>query len=178
MEKIPQFKSLEEEREYWGSQSALAKGQRGRVYRPKPGEKHSSFLSVRLTGKEITDIRDLAAKLGIGPSTLARRILLSVIEHATGRGKKMTLEEVGEELVRILPSDVLGQIEDLAKATAVGDVENPAFLIIDAANMKRFETLLTQLFRNVLYLPTARVVNPGSKEYEQVKELIDTAPSR
>ncbi|MBA7660932.1 hypothetical protein ES703_68938 [subsurface metagenome] len=79
--KIPEFKSLEEEREYWEAHGPLAKGHKGRIHRPKPNQKRSSFLSIRLTGEELTRLRDMAAKLGTGPSTYARQVLKLAIEQ-------------------------------------------------------------------------------------------------
>ncbi len=79
--KIPEFKSLEEEREYWEAHGPLAKGHKGRIHRPKPDQKRSSFLSIRLTGEELTRLRDMAAKLGTGPSTYARQVLKLAIEQ-------------------------------------------------------------------------------------------------
>ena len=78
---IPEFKSLEEEREYWEARGPLAEGHRGTIHRPKPGEKHSSFLAVRMTGEEIDRLREAAARYGVGTSTFARIILRYVIEN-------------------------------------------------------------------------------------------------
>ena len=79
--KIPKFKSLEEEREYWEARGPLAEGHKGRISKPKPGQKRSSFLSIRLTGEELTQLRDMAAKFGMGPSTYARQVLRLTIEQ-------------------------------------------------------------------------------------------------
>jgi len=87
---IPEFKTLKEEREYWESRSSLEKGH---IHRPKPGEKHSSFLAVRMTGEEIDRLRELAAKKGIGPSTYARMLLTSAIENG-GKPDITTLTEI------------------------------------------------------------------------------------
>lgn len=81
--KIPEFQSLEEEREYWEARGPLAEGHKGRISKPKPSQKRSSFLSIRLTGEEVTQLRDMAAKLGIGPSTYARQVLRLAIEQKT-----------------------------------------------------------------------------------------------
>ena len=78
---IPQFSSLEEEKAYWEARGPLAEGRRGRTNRPGPSQRRSSFLAVRLTGEELTRLRDIAANQGIGTSTFARLVLTSVIEH-------------------------------------------------------------------------------------------------
>ena len=79
--KIPEFKSLDEEREYWEAHGPLAEGHKGRINRPKPEQKRSSFLSIRLTGEELTQLRDMAAEFGMGPSTYARQVLKLGIEQ-------------------------------------------------------------------------------------------------
>ena len=63
----PRFSSLEEEDEYWKTHSPLDEGYKGEVQKSK--QKRSSFLSIRLTGEEITKLRNVAAKFGMGPST-------------------------------------------------------------------------------------------------------------
>ena len=79
--KIQEFKSIDEEREYWEARGPLAEAHKGRINRPKPGQKRSPFLSIRLTGEELTQLRDIAAKLGVGPSTYVRQILKLAIEQ-------------------------------------------------------------------------------------------------
>ena len=79
--RIPEFKSLEEEKEYWEARGPLAEGHEGRINKPRPRQKRSSFLAVRLTGEELACLRDLAAKQGLGPSTFARIVLTSAIEQ-------------------------------------------------------------------------------------------------
>jgi len=75
----PRFSSVEEEDEYWKTHSPLDEGYEGEVQKSK--QKRSSFLSVRLTGKELTQLRDMAAEFGIGPSTYARQVLSLAIEQ-------------------------------------------------------------------------------------------------
>lgn len=75
----PRFSSLEEEEEYWKTHSPLLEGYEGDVQKAK--RKRSSFLSVRLNGEELTQLRDMAAKFGMGPSTYARQILELMIER-------------------------------------------------------------------------------------------------
>ena len=90
---IPEFKTLEEEREYWESRGPLAPGHKGTINRPRPKQQLKSFLAVRMTGEEITRLRDLAAKKGLGPSTYARILLTSAIEQG-GQPDIATLTEI------------------------------------------------------------------------------------
>jgi hypothetical protein len=100
-EKIPEFKTLEEEREYWEARGPLAPGNRGRIHKPVPGQKHSSFLAVRMTGTEITKLRDIAAKRGLGISTYARILLTEAIEKQTAP-EAVTLNEIKDMLENLL----------------------------------------------------------------------------
>src|SRR3989304_9780388 len=104
--RIPEFKTLEEEREYWEARGPLGEGKKGRVNRPSPGQKRSSFLAVRLTGEELTRLRDIAAKQGLGPSTFARLVLASAIEHESKLPKLITLDELRDAVARNLPQSV------------------------------------------------------------------------
>ena len=98
---IPEFKSLEEEREYWEARGPLADGRRGKIN--KPGQRRSSFLAVRLTGEELTHLRDMAAKQGLGPSTFARLILTRAIENESRLPKVVTSDELRNLLDEHLP---------------------------------------------------------------------------
>ena len=75
---IPEFKTLEEEKEYWEKHGPLADGYHGKISKPDIGKKRSSMLAVRLTGEELTKLRDVAAKHGVGPSTFARIVLFLI----------------------------------------------------------------------------------------------------
>ena len=100
---IPVFKSLEEEREYWEARGPLAEGHRGKINRPEPRQRRSSFLAVRLTGEELTRLRDTAAKQGLGPSTFARLVLTRAIENGSHVPKVVTSDEIKELLDEHLP---------------------------------------------------------------------------
>lgn len=79
--KTQEFKTLEEEKQYWEARGPLAGEHKGTINISKNKQKRSSFLAVRLTGEELTRLRDVAAKQGLGPSTFARIVLTSAIER-------------------------------------------------------------------------------------------------
>src|SRR3990170_4853612 len=118
---IPEFQSLEEEREYWEARGPLAEGHKGRINKPKPGQKRSSFLAVRLTGDELTRLRDIAAKQGLGPSTFARIVLASAIEQQSKVPKRITVEQLKNALEENLPQPVKEKAEDLVKDISIGN---------------------------------------------------------
>jgi hypothetical protein len=99
---IPTFQSLEEEKEYWEARGPFAKGRKGKINKPVAKDKRSSFLAVRLSGAELTRLRDVAAKEGLGSSTFARKVLLEAI----GRGEARAVTR--EELERVLEAALEG----------------------------------------------------------------------
>jgi antitoxin component of RelBE/YafQ-DinJ toxin-antitoxin module len=104
-EKIPEFKTLQEERDYWDARGPLAPGARGRWSKPVPVQKRNSFLAVRMTGKEIDKLHAMAAKQGVGPSTFARMLLTKAIEEQTEPEVTLTeLKEMVESLLERTPA--------------------------------------------------------------------------
>ena len=70
----PKFSSADEEAEYWGKHSPLAEGYEGEVQQRR--QTRSSYLALRLSGEELQQLRDAAQRVGIGPTTLARNLIL------------------------------------------------------------------------------------------------------
>ena len=107
-DRIPEFKTLEEEREYWEARSGLAPGHKGRWSNPRGSwserkSKLSSYLVVRLTGEEITKLRDIAVKKGLGTSTYARTVLTGVIEQEN-KTQVVTLDDVKQAAEHFITS--------------------------------------------------------------------------
>ena len=80
--RVPRFKSLEEEAEFWDSHSPLdypdywKEGKRVKVGRPL-----GHILGVRLDARVIGELSTLAQSKGIGPSTLARIWLMERLDE-------------------------------------------------------------------------------------------------
>lgn len=173
---IPKFQSLEEEREYWEARGSLAEGHKGRVNRPKSGQKRSSFLAVRLTGEELTRLRDMAVRQGLGPSTFARLVLLSAIE-SQNQTKAVTLDQLIGLFEGILPNEVKEKGRTLFKNVALGDPNNPSMLIVDGKQQKEFEKFTVLCLKTILASMGIRLIVPESKTYEKVRELVTENPS-
>ena len=150
----------------------LAEGQKGRVNKAKAGQKRSSFLAVRLTGEELTRLRDIAAKQGLGPSTFARLILMSTIGRGSKLPKFITLDELRDTLVENLPQSVKEKAEALSREMAIGELDSPSFLIIDASQMKKSEELMWSLFAALLSMVGVQVLTPKDKRYEEVRGVV------
>jgi len=80
-DKAPAFQTAEEEKKYWESRGPLAEGHRGKWNKPSPKQTRASFLTVRLTGEELTLLRDVAAKSYLSPSTFARMAIMSAVNE-------------------------------------------------------------------------------------------------
>ncbi len=146
--RVPTFASLEEERAYWDARSPLAPGKRGRLHRPEPAQKHSSFLAVRMTGKQLTELRDMASKASVGPSTYARLILTAAIEQRKAAPKRLTVEELKQLMQDAIPKDK--RTQTLFENVAIGGPENPAALLIDASQAQELGEVFLKIIVNLL----------------------------
>ena len=75
---VPKFSSIEEEDRFWQSHSPLMEDYEGKVQKRK--QNRASFLSIRLTGEELAQLRETAAHYGLAPSTYARQLLIQGME--------------------------------------------------------------------------------------------------
>ncbi len=172
--KIPKFESLEEEREYWEARGPLSDGHKGRISKPTAGQKRSSFLAVRLTGEELTQLRDRAAKHGVGPSTFARIVLTSAIEHENKLPDSMSLNQLLEMLENSLPQSVKHEAETLTKNVVIGYPNDPALVLIDESNIKDATKLALLFIKALLALTGKKVITPEDETYKKVKSIIDS----
>lgn len=170
--KALEFQSLEEEKEYWETRGPLADGHKGRLSKPVAGQKRSSVLAVRLTGEELTKLRDVAAKRGLGPSTFARIVLTSVTEHEGELPQVITVDELKTAFANSMTQAVKDKAEIFAKKVAIGDPDDPSLLLIDGGQMKDTEELGMDFLRVLLSMVGVQLVTPGEAKYEDMKKLI------
>ena len=82
MNKVPRFKSLEEEAEFWDKHSPLEfEDEWVEVKRVKVARPLSHILAVRLDARTIDRLAEVGRAKGLGPSTLARMWLLERLEQ-------------------------------------------------------------------------------------------------
>ncbi len=79
--KIPRFKSLEEEAEFWDTHDTTEFEDEFVEVRVKVARPLTHILAVRLDAKTIDRLATVGRKKGIGPSTLARMWLLERLER-------------------------------------------------------------------------------------------------
>jgi hypothetical protein len=95
----PRFASVEEEEKYWQEHSPLAEGYEGTVQRKR--QTRTSYLALRLSGEELEQLRDAAQRAGIGPTTLARNLIIRGLKANKDLLSRVTaLEQKAESLSR------------------------------------------------------------------------------
>lgn len=174
---IPEFQSLEEEREYWEARGPLAEGHEGKINKPRPRQKRSSFLAVRLTGEELTRVRDIAAKQGLGPSTFARLVLTEAIERKGSLPKAITSDELMSTLADNLSQADKDQFESFLKDIAIGDPDNPALLIF-SGQRRTWEEYTALFLQRLLALLGVKVITPKNENYEKVRKIVKHEPRK
>lgn len=152
----PKFGSIEEEDKYWETHSPLDEGLEGEVQTTE--QKRSSFLSVRMTGDELSQLRDEAAKLGIGPSTYARLVLT----HAITRRSESA-------------QDTFGFIDNNNWEHARNIGANSIY-IMNADDINMPYDIANTMFRMICNTWKCRVVTPNDDAYQIVKPLVATLP--
>jgi hypothetical protein len=169
----------QEEREYWEARGPLSKGARGKLSQPVPNENRSSFLSVRLSGKEITQLRNLSQKSGLGPSTFARQVLVSLVEKAETRQnnqdkseiKNINIDESCDQMMKVAPQSFRAQIASLLAPTAESELNNKTTITLDKSQFReimemnmKIMTLLAEVVN-----PELKVVPPSEINYSSKK---------
>lgn len=79
--KIPDFKSYEEEAEFWDTHDLTEFWDETKPSKVKFAKNLSSVITVRLSPKMITTLYSQAQKKGVGFSTLARMWLLERLDQ-------------------------------------------------------------------------------------------------
>ena len=166
---VPEFQSLEEERKYWEGRGALAEGHKGSLNKPRPGQKRSSFLAVRLTGEELTRLRDVAADKGMGPSTFARVVLSEAIEQKSMSPASKTLGEVMQALAGNLPAETRDRMESILKAIAMG--EPP--ILLQLSDKRKLEEFSYFAAAALLSFAGGRVATPENEKHQEADESLD-----
>jgi len=171
---MPQFETEEQEAEYWDSHSPLdfaaepkAQQVRVRVVKDRP-------ITVRLDSESRSKLDRLAAKQGLGPSSFARLILMSVIEQGGKLPKHITLDELKNMLEEITPQLTKNQADLLAKEAAIGDPDNPSFLIFNQSQINEWGDLGLQAICALLARYNVQVITQEHGRYKEVKTLVQS----
>jgi hypothetical protein len=163
---IPKFESLEEERKYWEARGPLAEGHKGKINKPDGEQKRSSFLAVRMTGEELTRLRDVAAKNGMGPSTFARFVINSAIEYQNRTLRSISLRQLGDAFESSLPEPLRKKAEVFVKDANIGEPNNPVLLIAHPDQIKEFGELMISCLSAMLDKAGVQLITPENEKYK------------
>lgn len=170
-ELMPQFETEEQEAEYWDTHSPLDLAAEPKAQRVRVRGAKDRPITIRLDSESRLKLNKLAAERGLGPSTFARSILMSVIERREKLPKRITLDELKDVLEKNLPQSIKDQAESLAKAISIGDPENPTLLLIDRSQMKDWEDIGLKFISALLAVAGIQVLTPEDSEYEKLKSI-------
>jgi len=185
----PKFSSIEEEDKYWATHSPLGEG--FNVEAQKEKQKRSSFLSIRLTGEELTQLRDIATANGMGPSTFIRILIKDALSD---KQDVISTRDEGSRLVRLLALKLMQE----GKANGITIVKEnaaeqykafeDAFCIIKLSDLPSIRAKLYQFFVNEMYpdllkellvTESIKIIAPGVANFKEMtgiakEDLTDT----
>ncbi len=173
---MPQFETEELEAEYWDTHSPLdvAGEPEAQKVRVRVRGTKDRPITIRLDSESRSKLEKLAAEQGLGPSTFARLILTSVIEGTEKLPKRVTLDELKDVLERNLPQSMKDRAESLSKAISIGDPDNPAFLLLDKAQMDEWGELGLQAISTFLAMYRVQIISQEHNKYQQVRTLVQS----
>lgn len=166
----PQFKSVEEEDAYWQRHDPLTEDYKGKWQRRR--QKLSSYFALRLTGEEITRLRNAATKKDLTISAYARGVLMAAVEKEERPAKPLTTDDLAELLGQGIPESVAERMLSLVKEMATGSPSKPTLLVIDTPQVKEWEEIAKLLIPLLLSLVGARVVSPEKKQYPVLRDMV------
>lgn len=169
-ELISQFETEEQEAEYWDSHSPLDLAAEPEAQKVRVRGVKDRPITVRLDSESRSKLDRLAAEQGLGPSSFARLILMSVIEQRGKLPRRITLDELRKMLEEIMPQ----RVDLLAKEAAIGDPDNPSFLILNQSQIDEWGELGLQAICTLLARYDVQVITQEHAKYKEVKTLVQS----
>jgi antitoxin component of RelBE/YafQ-DinJ toxin-antitoxin module len=173
-ELIPQFETEEQEGEYWDTHSPLDLAAEPEAQRVRVRGAKNRPITIRLDSESRAKLDRLAAEQGVGPSTFARLILMSAIEHRESLPKGVSLDELKGMLEANLSQSIKERADSLAKAISIGSPDNPTFLLLDKHQMEEWGELGLEAVRILLALENVQIITQKDTKYKEVKTLVQS----
>ena len=171
-ELMPKFESEEKEAEYWDTHSPLDLGAEPKAQKLQVRGAKDRPVTIRLDSQTRRNLEELAAQRGVGPSTLARSILLSAIERNNSLpGRDVNLNDLAYLLEPNLTSAIKERAGNAAKYTTAGDTDSPAFLLLDKSQMNKLGELGLKAITILFESYGVQVIAQEHTKYKQVKTL-------
>jgi len=171
----PRFETEEQEAEYWDSHSPLDLGAELKAQKLRVKGAKDRPITVRLDSESRSKLDKLAAEQGLGPSSFARRILMSVIGQGCKLPKRsITLNEF-EDMLDALPQSIKEQASSLvAGATIGGDPDNPTILLLDKPQIDKLEKLGLQAIFALLAMYGVQVVTRENDKHKKAQAVAES----
>jgi len=173
-ELLPQFETEEQEAEYWDSHSPLDLAAEPKAQKVRVRGAKDRPITVRLDSESRSELDKLAAEQGLGPSSFARLILMSVIEQGGKLPKRITLDELKHMLEEITPRLIKDRADLLIKEAAIGDPNNPVFLFLNQSQIDEWGELGLQAICALLARYDVQVIGQEHAKYKEVKTLVQS----
>jgi predicted DNA binding CopG/RHH family protein len=150
----PKFGSAEEENKYWATHSPLDEGYEGTIQKEK--QKRSSFLTIRLTGEELTQLRDISSSRGMGPSTFIRTFIKNAL--TPGEQAELTLSKSGQQLQSIVQK-------------LVSDKKAGGTLVVKDKAKEQYEVHPEAFCILQLSKACVKVITPDDVEFDEISRI-------
>lgn len=166
---IPSFKSEEEEAEYWDKHSLLEHFDESDFSPLQVKTAKDRPIAIRLDSESRQKLEDMAKAYGVGPSTLARTIISSMLQRwEQSRQMSITLEDAAGALFQPIPDDVKEEMVELFTEAKIGKAEAPYLYIFNAPDLER----VSRRFFRYLVEATGVKIKPDDEAYEMVSKKL------
>jgi len=175
----PKFNNVVDEDKYWKTHSPLAEGYAAEIQKEK--QKRSSFLTIRLTGDELTLLRNLALSKGIGPSTYIRALIKDALtpeERAELALSKSTqqFQSVIQDLVCDKKARGISAIKDMTenKYLSFKDalcIFEPSKSLLTSQQLNDLVTAIIRIIYQKISDACVKVITPNDTDFDQIKRI-------
>lgn len=170
---MPKFENEQDESEFWDSHSILdcvEEPQLEEVHLRTPKDRP---ITIRLDSGSRAGLQELASAYHVGPSTMARMILVQAIERwAANKQISMTLEDALEAMFARVSEEAKEEVLQFMESSAIGDdPKNPSFLIMSSEGLRE---LSKRIFRELFEASGISIISPEDSEYNALRNKIDS----
>lgn len=174
-EKLPTFKSEEKEAEYWDTHSPLDLEAEPKAQKLQVRGAKDRPITIRLDSKTRRKLNELADQQGVGPSTLARSILLSATERGNiSPGRGTNLSDLAYLLEPSVTSAIRERADNDAKYRTASDTEKPFVLLLDKSQMNKWGDLSLKAITVLFESYGVQVIALEHTEYLKIKDLLQS----
>jgi len=175
-ELIPKFESEGKEAEHWDTHSPLDLAAEPEAQEVRVKGAKDRPITIRLDSQTRQKLNKLAVQRGVGPSTLARSILLSAIERSNSLpGKAVNLGDLVYLLEPNLTSAIKERASNAAKYRTASDTDSPALFLLDKSQMNKLGELGLKAITILFESYGVQVIAQEHTKYKQVKTLVQSS---